>query len=357
MTEAQDDAQAAFAGVRPVDPRHALDEAALGRWLADHVEGYAGPLTVHQFRGGQSNPTYRLTTPDRTYVLRRKPSGALLASAHAVDREFRVISVLHAQGFPVARPYALCEDEGVIGSVFYVMAEVQGRIFWDLKLPGLQPAERRSIYQAQVNTLARLHAFDPAAIGLSDYGRTGNYFERQVSRWTKQYRASETAPTPAMDRLIAFLPESLPPEGETRIVHGDFRLDNLILAPETAEVRAVLDWELSTLGDPMADFSYLLIAWAIPASLRNGLAGADLEALGVPSVAEMVELYAAQTGARPVDLPWLFAYNLFRLAAICQGIAGRVRDGTAASNHARAMAAQVQPLADAAWDWARKAGA
>lgn len=357
MTEAQDDAQAAFAGVRPVDPRHALDEAALGRWLADHVEGYAGPLTVHQFRGGQSNPTYRLVTPARTYVLRRKPSGVLLASAHAVDREFRVISVLHAQGFPVARPYALCEDEGVIGSVFYVMAEVQGRIFWDLKLPGLQPAERRSIYQAQVNTLARLHAFDPAAIGLSDYGRTGNYFERQVSRWTKQYRASETALIPAMDRLMAFLPQSLPPEGETRIVHGDFRLDNLILAPEAAEVRAVLDWELSTLGDPMADFSYLLIAWAIPASLRNGLAGADLEALGVPSVEEMVDLYAAQTSARPANLPWLFAYNLFRLAAICQGIAGRVRDGTAASNHARAMAAQVQPLADAAWDWARKAGA
>lgn len=357
MTEAQDDAQAAFAGVRPVDPRHALDEAALGRWLADHVEGYAGPLTVHQFRGGQSNPTYRLTTPDRTYVLRRKPSGALLASAHAVDREFRVISALHAEGFPVARPYALCEDEGVIGSVFYVMAEVRGRIFWDLKLPGLQPPERRGIYQAQVNTLARLHAFDPAAIGLSDYGRTGNYFERQVSRWTKQYRASETALIPAMDRLMAFLPQSLPPEGETRIVHGDFRLDNLILAPEAAEVRAVLDWELSTLGDPMADFSYLLIAWAIPASLRNGLAGADLEALGVPSVEEMVELYAAQTGARPANLPWLFAYNLFRLAAICQGIAGRVRDGTAASNHARAMAAQVQPLADAAWDWARKAGA
>ncbi|QYF86927.1 phosphotransferase family protein [Brevundimonas sp. PAMC22021] len=357
MTEPHDDAQAAFSGVRPVDPRHALDEAALDRWLSAHVEGYAGPLTIQQFKGGQSNPTYRLTTPSRTYVLRRKPSGALLASAHAVDREFRVISALSAHGFPVARPYALCEDEGVIGSVFYVMAEVQGRIFWDLKLPGLQPPERRAIYQAQVETLARLHAFDPATLDLSDFGRAGNYFERQVSRWTKQYRASETEPVSAMDRLIAFLPDSLPPDGETRIVHGDFRLDNLILAPDAAEVRAVLDWELSTLGDPMADVSYLLIAWAIPASLRNGLAGADLEALGIPSVEEMVDLYAAQTGARPANLPWLFAYNLFRLAAICQGIAGRVRDGTAASDHARAMAAQVQPLADAAWGWARKAGA
>lgn len=357
MNDSLADAQTAFAGVRPVDPRHALDEAALDRWLTAHVDDYAGPLTIQQFRGGQSNPTYRLSTPGGAYVLRRKPSGALLASAHAVDREFRVISALHAQGFPVARPYALCEDEGVIGSVFYIMAEIQGRIFWDLKLPGLHPPERRAIYKAQIDTLSRLHAFDPATIGLSDYGRAGNYFDRQVSRWTKQYRASETGSVPAMDELIAFLPDSLPPDGETRIVHGDFRLDNLILGPDAADVRAVLDWELSTLGDPMADFSYLLIAWAIPASLRNGLAGADLEALGIPSVEEMVELYAAHTGKQPVNLPWLFAYNLFRLAAICQGIAGRVRDGTAASDHARAMAAQVRPLADAAWSWARRAGA
>ena len=358
MTDAAPlDAQSAFSGTREVDPRYRLDEAALDAWMRAHVSGYAGPLTVRQFKGGQSNPTYQLVTPSRKYVLRRKPPGKLLPSAHAVDREFTVISALSAQDFPVARPYALCTDDAVIGSMFYVMDKVEGRVFWDLKLPDLTPAERRAIYEAQTDTLARLHAFDPAAIGLGDYGKAGNYFARQVGRWTKQYRASETALIPAMDRLIAFLPESLPPEGETRIVHGDFRLDNLILAPETAEVRAVLDWELSTLGDPMADFSYLLIAWAIPASLRNGLAGADLEALGVPSVEEMVDLYAAQTSARPANLPWLFAYNLFRLAAICQGIAGRVRDGTAASNHARAMAAQVQPLADAAWDWARKAGA
>ena len=357
MTD-QMDVQSAFSGTREVDERYRLDEGALDAWLTAHVEGYAGPLTIRQFKGGQSNPTYELTTPGRTYVLRRKPPGVLLASAHAVDREFTVISALYAQGFAVARPYALCTDEGVIGSIFYVMDKVDGRVFWDLKLPGLAPAERRAIYEAQTDTLAALHAFDPAAIGLSDYGKPGNYFARQVGRWTKQYRASEIEPIAAMDRLIAFLPDSLPPEGPTRIVHGDFRLDNLILDPSEAKVRAVLDWELSTLGDPMADFSYLLIGWAIPASLRNGLAGADLKELGIPSVEETVERYAEKTGtAPPQNLDWLFAYNLFRLAAICQGIAGRVRDGTAASAHAKTMAAQVEPLSDAAWGFARKAGA
>lgn len=356
MTDAALDPQSAFSGTRAVDPRYALDEAALDAWLRETVEGYAGPLTIRQFKGGQSNPTYELVTPERAYVLRRKPPGTLLASAHAVDREYRVTAALHAEGFPVARPHALCEDEGVIGSIFYVMDKVEGRVLWDLKLPGLEPAERRAIYEAQTDTLAALHAFDPVAIGLEDYGRPGNYFARQVARWTKQYRASEIDPIPAMDRLMAFLPDSLPPDGPTRIVHGDFRLDNMILAPDAPEVRAVLDWELSTLGDPMADFSYLLIAWAIPASLRNGLAGADLNALGIPSVEETVARYAEKTGAAaPANLDWLFAYNLFRLAAICQGIAGRVRDGTAASAHARTMAAQVEPLAAGAWSFAKKA--
>ena len=359
MTDADlNDPQSAFSGTREVDPRHALDEAALDAWMRDNVEGYAGPLTIRQFKGGQSNPTYELSTPDRTYVLRRKPPGTLLASAHAVDREFTVISALHAQGFPVARPYALCRDDGVIGSMFYVMDKVEGRVLWDLKLPGLEPSERRAIYEAQIDTLAALHRFDPDAIGLSDYGRPGNYFERQVGRWTKQYRASEIDPVSAMDRLIDFLPATLPPDGPTRIVHGDFRLDNMILAPEQAEVRAVLDWELSTLGDPMADFSYLLIAWVIPASQRNGLAGVDIAALGIPSIEEAVARYAAKTGTPPIgNLDWLMAYNLFRLAAICQGIAGRVRDGTAASAHARAMAAQVGPLSDGAWVFAKRAGA
>ena len=352
------DAQATFSGTREVDPRYALNEAALDAWMRENVEGYSGPLAIRQFKGGQSNPTYELTTAARAYVLRRKPPGTLLPSAHAVDREFTVISALHAQGYPVARPYALCTDDAVIGSMFYVMDKVDGRVLWDLKLPGMAPAERRAIYEAQVDTLAALHRFDPAEIGLGDYGKPGNYFERQVGRWTKQYRASEIDPIPAMDRLIAFLPESLPPQGPTRIVHGDFRLDNLIMAPDAAEVRAVLDWELSTLGDPMADLSYLLIGWVIPATQRNGLAGADIEALGIPSVEDVVARYAASSGTAPPDnLDWLFAYNLFRLAAICQGIAGRVRDGTAASAHARTMAAQVPALAEAAWSFARKAGA
>ncbi|MFA4950246.1 phosphotransferase family protein [Brevundimonas sp.] len=352
------DAQAAFSGTRDVDPRYRLDEPALERWLTQNVEGYAGPLTVRQFKGGQSNPTYELTTPGHTYVLRRKPPGTLLPSAHAVDREFTVISALHAQGYPVARPYTLCTDDGVIGSMFYVMDKVEGRVLWDLKLPGMTPADRRAIYDTQIDALAALHAFDPAAIGLGDYGRPGNYFERQVGRWTKQYRASEIEPNAAMDRLIEFLPATLPPQGPTRIVHGDFRLDNLIMAPDAPQVRAVLDWELSTLGDPMADFSYLLIAWVIPADQKNGLAGTDIEALGIPSVAQTVERYARQTGGEvPANLDWLFAYNLFRLAAICQGIAGRVRDGTAASSHARAMAAQVPMLAGGALAFAKKAGA
>lgn len=358
MTDMNQDAQAAFAGTREVDPRHALDQPKLEAWLADHVAGYAGPLTIRQFKGGQSNPTYELTTPTAAYVLRRKPPGQLLASAHAVDREFRVISALGAQGFPVARAYALCEDEGVIGSMFYVMEKVEGRVLWDLKLPGLEPAERRAIYEAQTDTLAQLHAYDPEAIGLGDYGRPGNYFARQVGRWTKQYAASETHKIPDMDRLIAFLPDSLPPEGPARVVHGDFRLDNLMIDNGSPRVKAVLDWELSTLGDPMADFSYLLIGWVLPASQKNGVNGADLKALGIPSVEETVARYAEKAGvAPPTNLDWLMAYNLFRLAAICQGIGGRVRDGTAASAHAVAMAAQVEPLSAAAWDFARKAGA
>lgn len=352
------DAQATFSGTREVDPRYALNEGALDAWMRANVEAYSGPLAIRQFKGGQSNPTYELTTGSRAYVLRRKPPGTLLPSAHAVDREFTVISALFAQGYPVARPWALCTDDSVIGSMFYVMDKVDGRVLWDLKLPGMEPTERRAIYEAQTDALAKLHSFDPAAIGLADYGKPGNYFERQVGRWTKQYRASEIDPIPAMDSLIVFLPESLPPQGPTRIVHGDFRLDNLIMAPDASQVRAVLDWELSTLGDPMADLSYLLIGWVIPATQRNGLAGADIEALGIPSVEETVARYAATAGTGlPQNLDWLFAYNLFRLAAICQGIAGRVRDGTAASAHAKSMAAQVPALAGAAWSFAKKAGA
>ncbi len=358
MTDSSSDPQAAFSGTREVDPRYRLDEAALDAWMAANVEGYAGPLTIRQFKGGQSNPTYELTTPTKAYVLRRKPPGVLLPSAHAVDREFTVISALSKQGYPVARPYALCTDDAVIGSMFYVMDRVEGRVLWDLKLPGMEPAERRAIFEAQTDALADLHRFDPAAIGLADYGKPGNYFARQVGRWTKQYRASEIDPIPEMDRLIAFLPESLPAEGPVSIVHGDFRLDNMILAEDRAEVRAVLDWELSTLGDPMADFSYLLIGWVLPPTVRNGLGGLDLPALGIPTIEETVARYEARTGRKgPENLDWLMAYNLFRLAAICQGIAGRVRDGTAASAHAIETSKQVVPLAKAAMMFGTKAGA
>ncbi|WP_309628051.1 phosphotransferase family protein [Brevundimonas sp.] len=358
MTDITTDPQAAFSGTREVDPRYRLDEAALNAWMTANVEGYAGPLTIRQFKGGQSNPTYELKTPGAAYVLRRKPPGVLLPSAHAVDREFTVTSALYKQGYPVARPYALCTDDGVIGSMFYIMSKVEGRVLWDLKLPGMEPAERRAIFEAQTDALADLHKFDPAEIGLGDYGKPGNYFARQVGRWTKQYRASEIDPIPEMDQLIVWLPQGLPPEGPARIVHGDFRLDNLMMATDGPEVRAVLDWELSTLGDPMADFSYLLIGWVLPPTVRNGMGGLDLPSLGIPTIEETVERYTARSGlSAPENIDWLMAYNLFRLAAICQGIAGRVRDGTAASAHAIETSKQVVPLAKAAWSFAVKAGA
>ena len=347
-----------FAGVKPVEERHRFDEAALDAWLRREVEDYAGPLTVRQFRGGQSNPTYRLDTPSRSYVLRRKPFGPLLPSAHAVDREYRVIAALHGAGFPVARPFGLCADEGVIGAMFYVMAMVEGRVFWDATLPGASPAERRAVYRAKIETLAALHGYDPAALGLSDYGRPGNYFSRQVDRWSRQYRASETKSVPEMDRLMAFLPGTVPAQDRTAIVHGDYRIDNMIYAADGPRVLAVLDWELSTLGEPLADFSYLLMHWAMPVDGRSGLAGLDLPALGIPTVEETVALYCSLTGRDGLpDLDWFFAYNLFRFAAILQGIAGRVRDGTAASPQAMQYGERVEPLARAAWDYAVRAGA
>jgi aminoglycoside phosphotransferase (APT) family kinase protein len=351
-------AEGAFTGTKPVEERHRIDERALDVWLGEHVEGYAGPLSVSQFKGGQSNPTYRLDTPTRSYVLRRKPFGPLLPSAHAVDREFRVISALFSAGFPVARPYGLCTDESVIGAMFYVMAMVDGRVFWDGALPDCDPAERRAIYESQIGTLARLHQLDHEVLGLGDYGKPGNYFARQVERWTRQYRAAELQPIPAMDRLIEWLPRTLPAQERTSIVHGDYRLDNLIYAPAAPEVAAVLDWELSTLGDPLADFSYLMMNWALPADGRSGLAGLDLAALGIPTLEEAVALYCRLTGRNSVPDPdWYFAYNLFRLAGILQGIAKRIEVGTAASAHAREMAARTPKLAEAAWSFAIRAGA
>lgn len=341
-----------FSGTKPVEERHRIDELRLEAWMRDHVEGYQGPLTVLQFKGGQSNPTYRLDTPGRSYVMRRKPFGKLLPSAHAVDREFRIISALGKQNFPVAKAYALCSDDSVIGSAFYIMSMEEGRVFWDPTLPTLPPAERRQVFASKIETLAKLHKFEPEAIGLGDFGKPGNYFARQVDRWTKQYRASETQHIPEMERLIEWLPKTLPKQARVSIVHGDYRLDNMIFDLTEPRVKAVLDWELSTTGDPMADFTYLLMQWTMP-----GLAEADLKSLNIPTMEEAAQIYCSVTGTAVPDLNWYFAYNLFRLAGITQGIAGRIRDGTAASAKAMELAKRTVPLSKASWAYAQKAGA
>jgi aminoglycoside phosphotransferase (APT) family kinase protein len=341
-------------GTKPVAESHRFDESRLATWMADNVEGYAGPLEVRQFKGGQSNPTYQLVTPGKTYVMRRKPPGKLLPSAHAVDREFKVISGLWPTGFPVARPYGLCLDESVTGTIFYVMEMVEGRILWDQTLPDYAPAERHAIFMAKLKTLADLHNTDPAAVGLSDFGRPGNYFARQIDRWTKQYRASETEKLETVERLIAWLPTTVPNDDQTTIVHGDYRLDNMVLHPTEARVIAVLDWELSTLGNPLADFTYLLMNWV------NGAIAAipDLQAHGIPTVEDYVAEYCRLTGRTSLpDTNWYFAYNAFRLVGILQGIVGRVRDGTANSPLALERAARIPALADLAWAFAVKAGA
>jgi aminoglycoside phosphotransferase (APT) family kinase protein len=347
-----------FTGVQPVEERHRIDQARLEAWLQYNIADYSGPLTLWKFKGGQSNPTYRLDTPGRGYVLRRKPFGKLLPSAHAVDREFRVISALFAAGFPVAKPYALCLDEDVIGAAFYVMSLIEGRVFWSAALPELRIEERRAIYDSEIATLARLHRYDAIALGLGDYGKPGNYFGRQIERWTKQYRASQTGTIEEMERLIDWLPRTLPAQERTSIVHGDYRLDNIVYHAVEPTVAAVLDWELSTLGDPLADFTYFLMSWVMPPDGRSSLVGLDLRSLGIPEQEQVVARYCELTGRSGVpNLEWYFAYNHFRLAAILQGIAGRMRDGTAASSRAADLVARIGPLTKAAWTFARKTGA
>jgi len=354
------DRQQAFSGTKEVSAALAIDAPRLAAYLAQHVPGFAGPLTVRQFKGGQSNPTYLLETPAKRYVLRRKPPGKLLPSAHAVDREYRVIRALHGQHFPVAAPVLYCADETVAGTAFYVMSHVEGRVFWEPQMPGSNPDERRAVYDTMNETIARLHSFEPAEIGLGDFGRGENYVARQVERWSKQYRASETEKIEAMERLIGWLPQHIPPSGPARLVHGDYRLDNLIVAADGPKILAVLDWELSTLGDPLADFTYHLMAWHMPqsesAAGTASLVGHDLGRLGVPTMAQYVDAYVARTGLDPRPaLPVYLAYNFFRIAAILQGIIGRVRDGTATSEFAPAKAEMVRPLAEKAWDFARQA--
>lgn len=335
-----------------------LDEAALGHWLQSKVPGFTRLVGLEKFSGGQSNPTYRVETEGRNYVLRRKPFGQLLPSAHAVEREFRLLSALRPTGFPIPAPIALCEDASIIGTTFYLMELVEGRTFWDGSLPVLPLAVRRSYYEAMVDTLAALHSLDHQAIGLADFGRPGNFFARQVDRWTKQYRAAQTDDIPEIERLIEWLPRAVPEQTRTSIIHGDYRIDNLIFGAEEPQVEAVLDWELATIGDPLADFTYLAMHWAIPFEGQAGLGGLDLERTGLPSLQDMVARYCEATGRDDLpDLHWYFAYNLFRLAGIVQGVKKRLADGNASSTEAAASAARVLPLAKSAWAEARKAGA
>lgn len=335
-----------------------LDLARLSGWMTDHVPGFVGPLTCAKFPGGQSNPTYRIDAASGAYVLRRKPFGPLLPSAHAVEREYRLIAGLHPTGFPVARPHALCEDASVLGSAFYVMELVAGVTYWDGALPDQAPTERTAIYHELCDRLAQLHNLDYTAAGLGDYGKPGSYFERQVSLWTRQYRLAQTDDLPDAERLIEWLPRTLPPQTRTSIVHGDYRIDNLIFDPVEPRVTAVLDWELSTLGDPMADLSYLLMNWFTPVNGGSGIEGLAGPATGIPTLDAMVDRYCAATGRDGVpDLDWYFAFGQFRLMSIVQGIKRRVLDGNASNAEAQAMAARVPELAGNAWGFAQKAGA
>jgi aminoglycoside phosphotransferase (APT) family kinase protein len=350
-------------GTRPVTDQHLFDIPALQAWLAAHLPGFDGPLTVELFKGGQSNPTYKLITPQRAYVMRAKPGpvAKLLPSAHAIEREFRVMSALKGTGVPVAEMQVLCEDESVIGRAFYIMECVDGRVMWDQSLPDMSGEQRGAIYDEMNRVMAALHTVNPSAVGLDGYGKPGNYFERQIGRWSKQYVASVTQPIPEMDRLMAWLPQNIPAmardERMVSVVHGDYRLDNLMFHPTEPRVLAVLDWELSTLGHPLADFSYHCMAWHIPPGAFRGIGGLDVAALGIPSEDDYIARYCERTGfATPDQLKadWNFylAYNMFRLAAILQGIAKRVETGTASSAQAVKSAAGARPMAELAWRFA-----
>lgn len=355
-----------YSGTKPVSAAHGFDTQALSQYLIDHLPGFKPPLKVAQFKGGQSNPTYLLSSPSGQWVMRTKPGPAskLLPSAHAIEREFRVMQALHSTAVPVARMWVLCDDESVIGRAFYLMEHIEGRVIWDQALPGMTSSQRGAYYDELNRVIADLHRIDAQAVGLSDFGRPGNYFERQITRWSKQYMASITRPIEAMDRLIDWLPSHIPPtataETQPCIVHGDFRLDNVIFHPTEPRILAVLDWELSTLGHPLADFSYHCMSWHIPHTLGRGIAGHELSALGIPEEIDYLRLYCQRTGRTDEDQvlrDWSFylAYNLFRIAAILQGIAKRVEDGTAASEQARSASASAPQLAALAWSFAQQA--
>ena len=337
-----------------------INPQALEDYLHAHIEGFSGPLTIEAFEAGQSNPTYRLTTPTDKYVLRRKPSGKLLPSAHAVDREYRVMSALYPTGFPVAKTYLYAEEPEAVETPFYVMDFVEGRVFWNTRLPQLSPKERGEVFDAMVATMAQLHAIDPQAVGLEDYGKQGNYFTRQIGRWSKQYKASETEAIEPMDKLIDWLPTAIPEDDETRVIHGDFGMHNLMFHPIQQRIVAVLDWELSTLGHPIADLTYNMLPWYSPhvEGVMASFQGLDLRAHGVPSFEEYLSRYCERTGRAPIENPGFYrAYNLFRIAAILQGIVARALQGNASNPRALEMRNFVRPLAEMGWKEAQQAGA
>jgi aminoglycoside phosphotransferase (APT) family kinase protein len=355
-----------FKGTQPVSDKHALDVVKLSAWLEKNLPGFVGPLSIESFKGGQSNPTYKLNTPTQSYVMRAKPGpvAKLLPSAHAVEREYAVMSGLQGTDVPVPKMFCLCEDESVIGRAFYVMEFMPGRILWDQTLPGMSNSERGAIYDEMNRVISALHTVKFSERGLAGYGKPGNYFERQISRWSKQYVASITQPIPEMDHLMAWLPQNIPAmareEHMVSVVHGDYRLDNLMFHPTEPRIVAVLDWELSTLGHPLADFSYHCMAWHIPPGAFRGIGGLDVASLGIPTEEEYIRRYCERTGlttpeALKADWNFYMAYNMFRIAAILQGIAKRVEAGTAASAQAVSSAAGAQPLAKMAWKFAQQA--
>jgi len=358
MTQAREQGPSAAGAVGTTNLAPEAILSRLSAWLESGAPENGRAESLVKFPGGQSNPTYRLTTARGEMVLRRKPSGVLLPSAHAIDREFRLLSALHPVGQPVPKPMLYCNDATVIGTEFYLMEAVEGRVFWDGTLPDCAAPERRAIYETLIRTLAALHNIEPASVGLADFGRPGNYFERQVERWTRQYRAAQTEDIPAMERLVAWLPASVPAQGRTAIVHGDYRIDNILFAQKSASALAIIDWELATLGDPLADLAYFATAWLMPADGRHNLGGVDFAAAGIPTLDEVVEMYCEQTRrTRVPDLRWHFAFTMFRMVSILQGVKRRKLDGNASSLDASAAIASLLALADAAWSQALEAGA
>jgi len=337
---------------RPLGPEFAGNNGRLGKYLRAHLEGFCGEFKIEKFKGGQSNPTFLISAGEKRYVMRCKPPGKLLPSAHAVDREYRVISALAQTDVPVAKSYALCEDDSVIGTTFYVMDYVEGRILWDPALPGMSPAERTAIFNEMNRVIGALHRVDYGAVGLADYGKPGNYIARQISRWSKQYRASETEKIEAMDNLMNWLPVNIPPGDVTSIVHGDYRLDNVIFHPSEPRILAVLDWELSTLGHPLVDFAYHCMTWRLSPDQFRGINGYDLKVLGIPNEKDYAALYCQHTGRKTIssaEWEYYLAFNMFRLAGILQGIMARALQGNASSQEAIDTGKRARPLAEQAW--------